>query len=423
MKPIHSPVLLGGFVAVITLTSVLLYPSETEEQASSRRVADQANAFALSFYSRLCRQEGNLAFSPYSVFSALAWAYAGARGKTAQQMAQALHLPLNLTQWPGDLAALNRDFSREGNSDGQTLLVANALWVQQGLQFLKEYLRLVQQPFAATLEEMDFERQTESARQTINEWVEKETQQRIKDLIPRGGVDPQTRAVLTNAVYFKGVWEKRFEVSATKPSAFAPFDGQSLMVPTMHMIVRQIATYAEGPDWQVLQLPYKGEALSMVLILPRKSPDELEPPSAAEFSAFEQSLTPQKLQQLFSGLHAADVDVALPKFTFSPELRLKEILSSLGMRTVFTRDADFSGIAKEPLFFSEVFHKAFIAVDEQGTEAAAATGIVMPRAALGRPAKIISFHADHPFVFLIRHTSSGAILFMGRVVKPSAQKD
>jgi serpin B len=338
-------------------------------------------------------------------------------------MAQGLHLPLNLTQWPGDLAALNRDFSREGNSDGQTLLVANALWVQQGLQFLKEYLRLVQQPFAATLEEMDFERQTESARQTINEWVEKETQQRIKDLIPRGGVDPQTRAVLTNAVYFKGVWEKRFEVSATKPSAFALFDGQPVIVPTMHMIVRQIARYAEGPDWQVLQLPYKGEALSMVLILPRKSPANVEPPSAAEFSAFEQSLTPQKLQQLFSGLHAADVDVALPKFTFSPELRLKEILSSLGMRTVFTRDADFSGIAKEPLFFSEVFHKAFIAVDEQGTEAAAATGIVMPRAALGRPAKIISFHADHPFVFLIRHTSSGAILFMGRVVEPSAQKD
>jgi serpin B len=338
-------------------------------------------------------------------------------------MAQALHLPLNLTQWPGDLAALNRDFSREGNSDGQTLLVANALWVQQGLQFLKEYLRLVQQPFAATLEEMDFERQTESARQTINEWVEKETQQRIKDLIPRGGVDPQTRAVLTNAVYFKGVWEKRFEVSATKPSAFAPFYGQSLMIPTMHMIVRQIATYAEGPDWQVLQLPYKGEALSMVLILPRKSPDELEPPSAAEFSAFEQSLTPQKLQQLFSGLHAADVDVALPKFTFSPELRLKEIVSSLGMRTVFTRNADFSGMAKEQLFFSEVFHKAFIAIDEEGTEAAAATGILMPRAAVRLPSKLITFHADHPFVFLIRHGSSGAILFMGRVVKPSAQKD
>jgi serpin B len=423
MKPIHSPVLLGGFVAVITLTSVLLYPSATEEQASSRRVADQANAFALSFYSRLRRQEGNLAFSPYSVFSALAWAYAGARGKTAQEMAQGLHLPLNLTQWPGDLAALNRDFSRKGNSDGQKLLVANALWVQQGLQLLKEYLRVVQQPFAATLEEVDFERQTESARQTINEWVEKETQQRIKDLIPRGGVDPQTRAVLTNAVYFKGVWEKRFEVSATKPSAFALFDGQPMIVPMMHMIVRQIATYAEGPDWQVLQLPYKGEALSMVLILPRKSPDELEPPSAAEFSAFEQSLTPQKLQQFFSGLHAADVDVALPKFTFRPELRLKEILSSLGMRTVFTRNADFSGMAKEQLFFSEVFHKAFIAVDEEGTEAAAATGIVMPRASVRRSAKIISFHADHPFVFLIRHTSSGAILFMGRVVEPSAQKD
>jgi serpin B len=423
MKPIYSPVLLGGFVAVITLTSVLLYPSATEEQASSRRVADQANAFALSFYSRLRRQEGNLAFSPYSVFSALAWAYAGARGKTAQEMAQGLHLPLNLTQWPGDLAALNRDFSHKGNSDGQKLLLANALWVQQGLQLLKEYLRVVQQPFAATLEEVDFERQTESARQTINEWVEKETQQRIKDLIPRGGVDPQTRAVLTNAVYFKGVWEKRFEVSATKPSAFALFDGQPVIVPMMHMIVRQIATYAEGPDWQVLQLPYKGEALSMVLILPRKSPDELEPPSAAEFSAFEQSLTPQKLQQFFSGLHAADVDVALPKFTFRPELRLKEILSSLGMRTVFTRNADFSGMAKEQLFFSEVFHKAFIAVDEEGTEAAAATGIVMPRASVRRSAKIISFHADHPFVFLIRHTSSGAILFMGRVVEPSAQKD
>jgi serpin B len=410
--------LLRGLLVAVTLTGTFLNPLKAEEQGRPRRVADEANAFAFSFYSRLRTHEGNLAFSPYSIFSALAWAYAGARGKTAQEMAQGLHLPLNHTEWPQDIATLNRHFSRDGNSHGQTLSVANALWIQQGLQLLKEYLEVVQQPFRATLKEVDFERQTESARQTINQWIENETRQKIKNLIPQGGVDAQTRAVLTNAIYFKGVWEKRFEVSATKPSAFALLNSQCVLVPMMHMIVRQIATYAEGPDWQLLQLPYKGEALSMVLILPRKSPDSVEPPRAAEFSTFEQSLTAQKLQQLLSGLHATDVDVALPKFIFSPELRLKEILSSLGMQSVFSRNADFSGIAKEQLFFSEVFHKTFIGVDEEGTEAAAATGIVMRRAALGRPAKIITFHADHPFLFLIRHASSGAILFMGRVAKP-----
>ncbi len=407
-------------VVLISLAAFVLSPSGAEEAASTERVSDQSNAFALSLYAQIRTQEGNVVFSPFSVFSALSWAYAGARGKTAQEMAQGLHLPLDPAQWPSDLAALTRDFNQEGNSEGQKLLVANAIWVQHGLPLLKDYARLTQQVFGAAPMEADFKNQTETARQTINHWVENETQERIKDLIPSGGVDFQTRAVLTNAVYFKGTWEKPFEHSATRTWAFTLFDGQSEMVPMMHMMARRVARYAEGTDWQVLELPYKGKALSMILILPRKSAETADPPNAAAFSAFEQSLTPQTLQSLVAGLQMADVDLMLPKFTFCPALRLKEILSSLGMRTAFSDDADFSGMTRDEIIISEVFHKAFIAVDEEGTEAAAATAIVMTlKAALAPLTKIVTFRADHPFIFLIRHQTSGAILFIGRVVNPA----
>jgi len=365
-------------------------------------------------------REGNQVFSPYSIFSALGRAYTGARGKTAREMAQVLHLPPDLMQWPLDLSALNRELEREGNMEGQELCVANTIWTQKGLQLLKEYVRFSTETFGATPKEADFRNQTETARQTINRWVENETHERIKDLIPNGGIDSQTRAVLANAVYFKGIWEEPFEHSATKPWAFTLFDGQSVMTPMMQMMVPQIARYAEATDWQVLELPYKGNALSMVFILPRKSPENTAPPTSAEFAAFEQSLTPMKLQSLLARLQLADVDTTLPKFTLlSPSLTLKEVLSSLGLRTAFSQYADFSGMTKEPLYFSEVFHKAFIAVAEEGTEAAAATSIVMQKLALALPTKTVTFRADHPFVFLIRHQTSGAILFMGRVVNPS----
>jgi len=419
MKLGRKSIYLSHLVILICLSSLI----GAEEQASTQRVADQANAFALSFYSRICMREGNLVFSPYSIFSALAWAYAGARGKTAQEMAQGLHLPLGLTLWPADLAALNREFDREGNMEGQKLLVANSMWTQQGMQLLKEYVRMTRETFGTNPREADFKNQAETARQTINQWVEAETQERIKDLIPEGGIDPQTRAVLTNAVYFRGIWVKAFDHGDTKPLAYTLLDGQSETAPMMHMIARRVARYAEGADWQVLELPYKGKALSMVFILPRKSADTVEPPGAAAFAAFEQLLTPQKLQSLLRGLQTTDVDITLPKFTFSPALRLKEMLSSLGLRTVFSQDADFSGMTNDKIFISEVFHKAFIAVDEKGTEAAAATALVMQHLALvARPTRIVTFRADHPFIFLIRHQTSGAILFMGRVVNPSEQK-
>jgi serpin B len=290
------------------------------------------------------------------------------------------------------------------------LHVANALWGQQGLPFRQEYLTDSQKHFGATLHPVDF-RQTEQARQTINRWVEEQTKDRIKDLLPRGSLDALTGLVLTNAIYFKGQWVQPFHKELTKDEPFTTADGRKAPVPLMRRGDR--FRYFAGDGLQAVELPYVGDRVSMVVLLPAK---------ADGLADLEKSLTPEKLAGWVGQLRPQPGDVLLPRFTATAEFELADTLEKLGMRLAFTRQADFSGILSgEPLFISKVVHKAFVDVNEEGSEAAAATGVVMTRASAPlNPPKPFTFRADHPFLYLIRDTATGGVLFLGRYAGPGA---
>ncbi len=366
-------------------------------------------AFALELYARLRERDGNLFLSPYSVSTALAMTYAGARGDTAAQMADVLHFDLKGEALHRAFGQLVERLNEQGEKGGYQLSVANALWGQKGYGFLKEFLDLTEAHYGAGLHEVDFEKGLEAARQTINAWVEEETQDKIKELIPKGALDVLTRLVLTNAIYFKGDWASPFEEEETKDEPFTLLDGQKLDVPMMHQTEK--FGYAEDEGLQVLELPYVGKELSMVVLLPK---------SADGLADLEKSLTAENLEKWLAGLRRRNVVVALPRFKVTCGFALGKALKSMGMTDAFSpAAADFSGMngGKEPLWIGAVIHKAFVEVNEEGTEAAAATAVMMV-GGMARPEPTPVFRADHPFLFLIRDTRTGSILFLGRVANP-----
>jgi serpin B len=291
------------------------------------------------------------------------------------------------------------------------LLVANALWGQKGYEFKPAFTQLLQNNYGARLKDVDFAK-TEQARKTINDWVAQQTKDKIKDLIPPGAVDNLTRLVLTNAIYFKGKWETKFAKEGTKDGQFKVTAEKSVDVPMMHQL--HDFGYTENDDLQMLELPYIQNELSMVIMLPKKI-DGL--------ADLEKSLTAASVGKWLKEQRPTPVDVTLPKFTFSSEFMLKDTLKAMGMTDAFDGGkADFTGMTdKEKLFISKVIHKAFVAVDEEGTEAAAATAVVTTPTACPPPEEPKVFKADHPFMFLIRHNSTGEILFMGRVANPKGE--
>ncbi len=379
-------------------------------------------AFAAKLYAQLQAREGNLFFSPTSIETALAMTYAGAKGVTAEQMANTLCISGSgeeVSSWyAGVLKQLNNPPAVWGWVDktgkpmpAYKLVVANALWGQQGYPFSPEFIQLVKSSYAAGLNSVDF-RQSEQARNTINTWVADQTHDKIKDLIAKGFLQPDTRLVLTNAIYFKSNWATKFQETATRKEPFHRTTDQSNDVPMMHQIHN--FGYTETADLQLLELPYMEEDLSMVVLLPR---------TVDGLKDLEKNLTAENLRQWFKEAKPELVQVTLPKFTFSDEMELARILRAMGMTDAFDPvKADFSGMSSaERLFISAVIHKAFVAVDEDGTEAAAATAVgVRATAMMRRPDEPKIFKADHPFVFLIRHRSTGEILFMGRLSDPKA---
>jgi serpin B len=364
------------------------------------------NVFALDLYSRLRAEKGNLFFSPYSISSALAMTYAGARGQTAEQMATTLHFSLppdRLHPAFGDLMA-----QLHGANPQQKfkLSVANALWGQKGYDFLPAFLAVTKKNYGAGLQEVDFG-QAEQARKTINDWVEKQTNDKIKELIKPGMLDIDTRLVLTNAIYFKAAWAEVFQAGATKKADFQTAN-EKVKVDMMHQGLQ--ANHFKGDGFQVVELPYEQHQLSMLVFLPAKKDGLAE---------FEQGLTSAKLDGWLKSMKRHTVDLKLPKFKFTSEFSLKKVLSEMGMSLAFTKQADFSGMTtREKLYISAVVHKAFVDVHEKGTEAAAATAVIMKTlsAVIGGP--MATFHADHPFVFMIRDNRTGSILFLGRVSNP-----
>jgi serpin B len=328
--------------------------------------------------------------------------YAGARGETARQMVAVLHLPGEATH-RGFAELLRQVGDRQGG--GYQLSLANALWTQQGFAFLPEYVELARSDYRAGVEQVDFVGATEGARTAINAWVARETRQKIQELIPRGAVTTDTRLVLTNAVYFKGDWARQFKKELTKDEPFSVQAGRAIASPTMHK--RGSFKLVETDAIQALELPYAGDDLSMVVLLPRRVDGLAE---------LEQALTLERLDGWLAAMRRSEVDVSLPKFVVTDEFSLSRTLSEMGMPAAFDSGADFSGMTgRRGLAISAVLHKAYVDVNEEGTEAAAATGAVV---SLTSMQVTPVFRADHPFVFLIRDNRSGAILFLGRVVDP-----
>ena len=362
--------------------------------------AESNNRFALDLFARLRAADGNLFFSPFSIESALAMTAAGARGRTEEEMRRVLHLPATGDQADA-FGRLRHQLSAADANRGYRLAIANALWGQKGFGFKPEYVEKVRANYGASLTELDFAADPDTCRATINHWVEQQTQDRIKNLLGPDTVPPSTKLVLTNAIYFKGDWARQFDRRATFDEAFS-VAGKPQKVPMMHRTGDY--SYAENDLVQVLAAPYKGNELSMIFILPRKK-DGLA----------DVEKTAADLPKWLGGLHAAIVMVTLPRFKMTREYKLARTLSEMGMPSAFS-GADFSGISDGALVISEVVHKAFVEVNEEGAEAAAATGVVMktPGPVMHNPV----FRADHPFLFLIRDNGSGAILFLGRVANP-----
>ncbi|MFW6115773.1 MAG: serpin family protein, partial [Chloroflexota bacterium] len=286
------------------------------------------------------------------------------------------------------------------------LNIANAIWGQEDYEFLTSFLDLLAENYGAGLRILDFAGAPEESRAIINEWVSEKTEEKIKDLLPPGIINALTRLVLTNAIYFNAAWANPFEEEATEDGSFTLLDGTEVQLPMMRQV--ESFGYAEGSNYQAVELPYAGHEMSMVIALPGEG----------ELEAFEASLDATRVGAIIEELERQQVALTMPKFEYDARLSLAETLAALGMPVAFSGEADFSGMTGSGgLFISEVVHKAFVSVDEEGTEAAAATAVVMVESAA--PGEPVEMTVDHPFIFLIRDVETGTILFVGRVVDPT----
>ena len=379
------------------------------EMTELKPLIEANTAFALHLYGKLRAADGNLFFSPYSISSALAMAYAGAGGETARQMEQVLHFTkckTNLHEQFARLAAVWKAAQAEQDIE---LHIANSLWPQEKHPFLDTFLDLLKQHYGAVVTALDYARDREGARAAINGWVNENTKQKITEIIGPGMIDCLTRMALVNAIYFKGAWTTPFPASSTQPQRFYLRPDRTVVVPFMNE--QDEFSYAENNQLQLLVLPYANNQLHMVLLLPRAKDD---------LARLEDSLNPTNLAGWITQARQMEVKVALPKFKMSSTTTLSETLQSLGMKDAFDRMlADFSGMDGKVhwLYLSAVLHRAFIEVNEEGTEAAAVAALFgrwLGRLSVEPP----EFRADHPFLFLIRDSTTGSILFMGRVSEP-----
>jgi serpin B len=368
-------------------------------------------AFAADLYQQLRGEEGNLFFSPHSISVALAMTYAGARGETAEQMANVLHFTLPDETLHPAFNALDLQLAPpEGaDEDAFVLHIANSLWAEEDYTFRDAFLDLLAKNYGAGLRLVSFKTAYEEARAAINAWVEEETAGKIEDLIPEGGVDDLTRLVLANAIYFNARWAHTFPEDNTEDGIFTTLEDGEVTVPMMRWSEPQMVPFAEGDGFQAVELPYRGGQASMVIIAP----------DAGTFEAFENTLTGDRLSDLMDALETRGVALTMPSFEYKAEFSLAKTLQTMGMTDAFSdAKADFSGMdGTRDLLITDVFHKAFVAVDEEGTEAAAATAVVVGLESM--PVMDVELTLDRPFVYLIRDTETGAVLFLGRVVDPS----
>jgi len=379
-------------------------------QNEANLLASATNQFAFELYLNLKDSEGNIFFSPFSLSTAMAMTYEGARGRTAEEIKQVFHYPDNLEVMREEFAEIINLINKKDKQ--YELHTANALWAQKGYPLLTEYVSTVEKYYGGKVTDLDFARETENSRLKINRWVEEQTNNRIKDLIPPGVLNQLTRLVLTNAIYFKGNWENQFPKENTKEEEFMVTPEKKVKVQMMSIREKRF-NYLENEELQLVELPYAGQEISMLVLLPKNDLTSLEP-----------RLTASQLNEYKRQLRSEKIDIYLPKFKFETKYMMggkKGILGRMGMPTAFSpAEADFSGInGRRDFYLSEVVHQAFVEVNEEGTEAAAATGLVV---GVTMVVKKIVFRADHPFIFIIQDRATGNILFMGRVVDPSVSK-
>jgi len=383
--------------------------SPVEPLTDAQAVVLSNSVFAFDLYRQVRHMEGNLFFSPYSISTALAMTYAGARGETEKQMAEVLHFSLGHDDLHPAFAGLQASLNKLQKETDIELHIANSLWPQKGRAFLDEYLSLIQKHYGASITPVDYIRARESARRTINAWVEAKTDNKIKDLIQPAHLNELTRLVLTNAIYFKGNWLYPFDPEYTRSAPFYISPKESVQAPMM--VQKENFRYAEFKSVQIVELPYAGENLSMLVILPIRI-EGLE--------RLDSVLSTENLDFWRRNLKDRKVHVVLPKFEMTWEIALKPTLQSMGMIDAFAfPGANFAGFDGDPkwYFIGEVVHKAYVNVNEKGTEAAAATAVVMGLGGAGSPLPV--FRADHPFLFLIQDRQTGTILFIGRVTDPT----
>lgn len=410
-------------LALLTIALLIFGGTAAQEENdlpdANPALVEANNAFAFAFYNRLDRpDEANILFSPYSISQAFAMAYAGAEGETAQQIAAAMHFSLSQDELHPAFADLNTNLTQreydmpDGEGVGFTLNVANAIWGLNYFPWRGEYVDLVDTYYTEGFRRIDFMADPESARNQINDWVEDQTEERIKDIVPPGAITRETLMVIANAIYFNASWLRPFNERQTQDESFTTLEGEQVTVPMM----RQTETflYAEGDDYQALELPYFGNDTAMLVILPE----------AGRFSDVEDRLDTDLLNEITDALSGNRVEVYLPGFEYEFRLSLTSTLREMGMTDAFDDGrADFTGMigetAEQTLFISDALHKAFIKVDEAGTEAAAATVLIM-QATGGAITQPIEFRADRPFIFAIRDRVTGSVLFLGRVVSPAA---
>lgn len=406
---VATVVITTQYKPTLDITEDIISDDDTQTSVGNLSFNDAVNAFAFDIFREL-NDDGNIFISPYSIFTALAMTFEGARGETAEEMAGVLNIEQDNTSFHEYMKNLYEVLDNQ--NEDYNISTANALWVKENLKLLEDYLNIIIEYYGGNATEVDFSN-PEEASEIINQWVEDHTNGLIKDLILPEYIDPiYTALILTNAVYFKGIWKVQFDPVNTTNKTFSKSSETTVEVPTMNLVeTEDYFNYTETDDLQILELPYVGEDISMMILLP-KDKDLTTIIDAFDHNSF---------SEWRDSMVERNVDIYLPKFKVETKYTLNDYLKQLGMNIPFTMSANFSGMTgSNDLFIDRVVHKSYIDVNEEGTEAAAATGVVMEfKAVQDEPPRIV-FDCDHPFMYLIQHKTTGTILFMGSITDPSA---
>lgn len=371
-------------------------------------VVEGNNFFSFDIFSKSEKKNENLLISPYSISSALAIMYAGARTKTEKQMSDVLYFSQDQKSMHSEFKILIDSLAKV-NKNGLDLKTANSLWIQKDYNLLKDYLDLVNKYYKTGVKKTDFKNQTEKSRLDINKWVEIQTKNKIKELLKPNILSQSTKLVIINAIYFNGTWDVKFDKKFTKNDIFLTEENIKKEVPFMNITGQY--KYLENEYLQLLDMPYKGKNVSMIIILPKKNEG---------LTLMEEFMNWKQFEDVRKNMVYHKVKISLPKFNLTSELELKNTLSIMGMADAFGKEADFSGITgNKDLMIDKVIHKTFISVNESGTEAAASTAILNSPGSGSTLQKQVEFKANHPFVFILKSNSTHCILFIGRVTNPS----